>query len=56
VEDLTDAIFGIPSGIVVKPEITEDFIKGNYGKGFMVLSKTIYTKTNNKIHGQKASL
>jgi len=23
---------------------------------FMVLSKTIYTKTNNKIHGQKASL
>ena len=35
---------------VVNPPNKEELV------GFMVLSKTIYTKTNNKIHGQKANL
>lgn len=31
--DITEALFGISSGIVVHPEITEGFIKSGYGMG-----------------------
>jgi len=32
-KDITEALFGIPSGIVVHPEITEGFIESGYGMG-----------------------
>lgn len=32
-KDITEALFGIPSGIVVQPEITEGFIESGYGMG-----------------------
>ena len=31
--DITEALFGIPSGLVVQPEITEGFIESEYGMG-----------------------